>query len=156
MNEAQRVFERFSQTKETVNFAIAMHALHHGYRVKRDSWLDTKWIKLSGDGMVPRVVTDQGNDIRNHLHLGGGRWTILPKIAEDTDADAADAIRYSSINLDPDPEPMPKLKQVYQWRYKNTEQVHWKVAKSLLTKEEAVDYFDCEIAPVAGPFEVPV
>lgn len=49
----------------------------------------------------------------------------------------------------------PRVKTVYQWRYKNEEQRHWKVAKSLLSKDEAEEYFiGCEIEEHAGPFRV--
>lgn len=46
-------------------------------------------------------------------------------------------------------------KTVWQWRYKNNEQTHWKVAKSLLTEREAKEYYiGCDIEKHAGPFEV--
>lgn len=50
----------------------------------------------------------------------------------------------------------PYTRTVYQWRYKNAEQTHWKVAKSLLTELEAKDYYlGCDIERHAGPYEVP-
>lgn len=52
--------------------------------------------------------------------------------------------------------PQPQMKTVFQWRYKNNEQTHWKVAKSLLTYAEAEAYYvGCDIQKHAGPFEVP-
>ena len=49
-----------------------------------------------------------------------------------------------------------KTKTVWQWRYKAEGQRHWKVAKSLLTEGEAMDYYGgCKwIEKHAGPFEV--
>lgn len=54
-------------------------------------------------------------------------------------------------------ESVPITKKVSLWRYRNAGQSHWKVAKSLLTREEAAQYFaDCDgIEPYGPLIEVP-
>ncbi len=69
-----------------------------------------------------------------------------------TDAPRGDDWTTATLTVD-----IPEMKKVYQWRYKNADQKHWKVAKSLLTRQEADDYFlGCSIEQHAGPFEVDV
>lgn len=44
-----------------------------------------------------------------------------------------------------------KMKTVYQWRYKNRFQKHWKIARTLLSECEAYIYFDdCQIEKLDG------
>lgn len=53
------------------------------------------------------------------------------------------------------PKRMRTVRIVYEWRYRNFGNAHWKTAHSLLTKKEAMNYYTgCEIEKHAGPFRV--
>lgn len=47
------------------------------------------------------------------------------------------------------------VKKVYQWAYRNPGQRHWKSAHSLLTSNEAQEYFGhIELMKISGPYTV--